>query len=45
LGLPWLCKLTALALTIIAIIKHADNIQRIRNREEVRISEVLKKGK
>ncbi|MBN1873290.1 MAG: glycerol-3-phosphate 1-O-acyltransferase PlsY [Anaerolineae bacterium] len=43
LELPWLCKLTALVLTVIAFIKHAENIQRIRNNEEVRMSDTFKK--
>lgn len=42
LKMPWLCKIIASVLTIIAFIKHAENIQRIRTDEEVRISEVLK---
>lgn len=41
LELPWLCKITALGLTLIAFIKHADNVQRIRYNEEVRVSEVF----
>jgi glycerol-3-phosphate acyltransferase PlsY len=45
LKMPWLCRIIALLLTIIAFIKHAENVQRIRKDEEVRISEVLKRKK
>ncbi len=42
LNMPWICKILALALTLIAFIKHAENVQRIRNGEEVRISETIR---
>jgi len=43
LNLPWWCQITALSLTLVATVKHCENIARIRKGEEVHIRAVLKR--